>query len=38
MDRSKETPCCIIMRHYEVKKLQGEKVAQTGGEGVLLLP
>ncbi len=34
----KETPCCIIMRHYEVKKLQGEKVSQTGREGVLLLP
>ena len=25
------------MRHHEVKKLQGEKVSQTGREGVLLL-
>ena len=32
-----EKACCIIMRHYEVKKLQGEKVSQTGREGVLLL-
>ena len=33
----REKACCIFMRHYEVKKLQEEKLSQTGGEGVLLL-
>ena len=32
-----EKGCCIIIRQVGDKKLQGEKVSQTGGEGVLLL-
>ena len=32
-----EKGCCIIIQQVGDKKLQGEKVSQTGGEGVLLL-